>query len=102
MGRFRLRKKRGIFYIFLLLQLIIAIALITMALAMLFTDVPLIAVIAFFLFALIQILYFCSILKQGIKAIPPQVIFPIVRLGKINQYDTKINTPTQKSKDKRL
>jgi hypothetical protein len=92
------KKERRIYYIFLTLEIFVAIAILFMAFGMLFTGGPLIAVIAFFIMALIPIVSFFSVLRRGNKAIPAQVVFPVVRLRNEGNVDQRNRTKFNKNK----
>jgi uncharacterized membrane protein YjjP (DUF1212 family) len=84
MDKYKIKKERWIYRIYLFLELVFTVAMLILAFAELFTDGSLIVAIAFFILALIPAFSFYSILRRGNKAIPSQIIFPLVRLHKEN------------------
>jgi uncharacterized membrane protein YdbT with pleckstrin-like domain len=62
--------------------------------ALIFSDIPLFVIIVFIIIALIYISSCYAVYKKGYINVPPQITFPLVKLGKngINSFKGRVST----------
>jgi hypothetical protein len=89
MRKYKSPEHPGKIYPYLLINGITAVAILIGAITIIITGHPIIAGIALFILALIPAASCYAVYKRGSKAIPPQVIFPTVRMDSNSNLDRR-------------